>query len=55
MGQKLSRTSLPSTVAVAGFPITVSDKLKTLDVTLDAVLTFEEYVNNVVKACNFHM
>ena len=29
-GQKLSRTPLPSTVTVAGCPITVSDKLKTL-------------------------
>ena len=33
----------------------VSDKLKTIGVTLDAALTFEHYVNNVAKACNFHM
>ena len=46
---------LPLTVTVAACPITVSDKLKTLEVTLDAALTFEDYVNNVAKACNFHM
>ena len=46
---------LPSTVTAAGCPITVSDKLKILGVTLDAALTFEKYVNDVVKACNFHM
>ena len=33
----------------------MSEKLNTLGVTLDAALTFEEYVNNVAKACNFHM
>ena len=53
--QKLSRTPLPSTVTIAGCPIMVSDKVKTLGVTLDAALTFEDYVNNVAKACNFHM
>ena len=54
-GQQLSRTPLPSTVTVAGYLITMSDKPKTRCVTLDAVLTFENYVNNVAKACNFHM
>ena len=54
-GQKLSITPLPSTVTVASCPIMVSDKLKSLGITLDAALTFEEYVNNVAKACNFHM
>ena len=54
-GQKLSRTPLPSTVTVASCPITVSDKSKTLGIMLDAALTFVDYINNVVKACNFHM
>ena len=52
---KLSRTQTPPTVTVAGCPITVSDKLKTLGVPLDAALAFEEYVNNAAKTCNFHM
>ena len=30
-------------------------KLTTLGVPLDVALTFEEYVNNVAKACNFHI
>ena len=51
--QKLSKTPLPPSVTVADCPITVSDKLKTLGVTLDAVLTIENYVNQVAKACNF--
>ena len=55
MGQRLSRTLLQSTVTVASFPITVSNKLKTRGVTLDAALTAEEYVNSVAKACNFHI
>ena len=42
-------------MTAAGCPITVSDKLKALGVTLDAALTFEEYVSNVAKACNFHL
>ena len=54
-GRKLSRTPVPSTVTVAGYPITVSDKLKTLVVTLDDALTFDDYVHNVAKACDFHM
>ena len=41
-------------MTVAGCPITVSDKLKTPGVTLDAALTFDEYTNNVAKICNFH-
>ena len=54
-GQKLARTPLPTTVIVAGCLITVSDKLKTSVVTLDADLTFENYVNHVAKAFNFHL
>ena len=54
-GLKLSRTPLPPTVTVAGCPIMVSDKLKTLGLTLDAALTFEDYVHHIVKACNFHI
>ena len=35
--------------------IFVRRKLKTLGVPLDASLTFQEYFNNVAKACNYHM
>ena len=43
------------TVTVSGCQITVSDKLKTFCVTLDAARTFDDYVNYVAKACNFYM
>ena len=29
----------------------VSNKLKILDVTLDAAVTFKDYINHVTKAC----
>ena len=48
----MSRTALPPTVTIAGCPITVSDKLMTLGITLDAALTFKDYVKHVAKACN---
>ena len=33
----------------------MSNWLKILGVTLDNALTFENHVNDVVKACNYHM
>ena len=53
MRQKLSRMLLPPSVTVAGCPITVSDKLKILSISLNVDLTFEDYVNHIMKACNF--
>jgi len=44
-----------SGVAVAGSPITFTVKLKSLGVTLDKTLSFDEHVKNVVKASNFHI
>jgi len=44
-----------SGVAVAGSDITFSVKLKSLGVTLDQNLSFDQHVNNVVKASNFHI
>ena len=40
---------LPSTVAVAGRPINVVEKLKILAVTLDSTLSFKYHVNGLVK------
>ena len=31
------------------------EKLKTLGVTLDSVLTFEDHINSVDRSCNFHL
>ena len=44
-----------SGVAVAGSHIPFSVKLKSLGVTLDKTLSFDEHVKNIVKASNFHI
>ena len=44
-----------SGIAVAGSNITFSVKLKSLGVTLDRTLSFDQHVRDVVKASNFHM
>jgi len=44
-----------SGVAIAGSQITFSVKLKSLGVTLDETLSFDEHVKNIVKASNFHI
>ena len=44
-----------SGVAVAGSNLTFSVKLKSLGVTLDQTLSFDQHVRDVVKASNFHM
>ena len=42
-------------VTVVRYSIKMSDWLKILDVTLDASLTVEGHINEVVKSCNFHI
>ena len=44
-----------SGVSVAGSDISFSVKLKSLGVTLDQGLTFDDHVKSVVKASNFHI
>ena len=44
-----------SGVAIAGSQITFSVKLKSLGVTLDETLSFDEHVKNIVTASNFHI
>ena len=44
-----------SGVAIADSEITFSVKLKSLGVTLDKTLSFDEHVKNTVKASNFHI
>ena len=41
-------TYLPANVTVAGSSVTVNCVLKSLAVTLDSTLTFDDHVNNVV-------
>ena len=44
-----------SGISVAGSDITFSIKLKSLGVTLDQNLSFDQHVQNTVKASNFHI
>ena len=44
-----------SGLAVAGSNIAYSVKLKSLGVTLDQTLSFDQHVKEIVKASNFHM
>lgn len=44
-----------SGVLVAGSPIAYSVKLKSLGVTLDKDLSFDQHVGNIVKASNFNI
>ena len=51
----LKKAGLPSSVIVAGCSVNVSNRLKILGITIDSAQTFENFVNDVVKACNYHM
>ena len=53
--QRLCRMTLPQTVNIAGSEVKVSGTLKTLDVKLDSSLTFESHINDITRACNFHI
>ena len=43
------------TIKVAGADIQFSEAVKLLGVTVDPSLSFDQYVTNVVHACNFHL
>ena len=53
--QKLRHADKPSSIKVAGCCIDVCEKLKSLGVTLDSALTFEDHIKGVVHSCNFHI
>ena len=44
-----------NSVTVAGCATSISDRLKILGVTQDAILSFDEHIATVVKACNYHL
>ena len=53
--QKLRHVDKPSSIKVTGCCIDMCEKLKTLGVTLDSALTFENHINGVVRSYNFHI
>ena len=50
----LRKPGLQSSIFVAGCPIAVSERLKILGVMFDSSLSFDDHVNAVVRACNYH-
>ena len=51
----LNRVNQINSVTLAGCAISISDRLKILGVTQDAILSFDEHIATVVKACNYHL
>ena len=51
----LRKPGLPSSISVTDCPIAVSERLKILGVMLDSSLSFDDHVNAVVRACNYHI
>ena len=42
-------------VVIAGTPIALSDYVKSLGFTFDSHLSFDKHVNNLCRACYFHI
>ena len=53
--KKFAEGSARSSIAVACTDIKFSVKLKSLGVTIDQSLSFDDHIKNVVKASNFHI
>ena len=53
--QRLRSSNLPSSIQIAGNAIHVSLDVKILGVKLDQRLTYSDHVNEVVRACNYHL
>jgi hypothetical protein len=53
--QRLRKSTLPLSISLGGKAITVAKTVKILGVKLDEHLTFDEHINEVVRACNYHL
>ena len=53
--QRLVGVDFSPTIKVASADIQFSEAVKLLGVTVDPSLSFDQYVTNVVRACNFHL
>ena len=42
-------------IRVAGCDVDVCKKLKTLGVSLDSALSFEDHINGIIHSCNYHI
>lgn len=53
--KKLQSSLHPTTVNIAGCPVTLSDKISTLGVTLDQCLTLDTHVSSICKSSFYHI
>ena len=53
--QKLRNYPSPSGISIAGSMVPLSDKIKTLGVTLDSHLTFNSHISSVCKSAFYHI
>ena len=53
--QRVGKLNQSASVAVAGVQIALIDHVKSQGVTLDSHLSFDKYINNICRACYFHI
>ena len=53
--QRVGALKSSTAVVIAGAPIAFSDYVKSLGFTLDSHLSFDKHVNNLCRACYFHI
>jgi hypothetical protein len=54
-GRRREQADDLETISISGATIQPSSAIKSLGVTLDQQLTFDQHVNSVCKACYFHI
>ena len=52
--QRLKKIDKTVGIRIAGSSVKFSDHIKLLGVTIDSSLTFDRYVSNIVRDCNYH-
>ena len=53
--QRSKTLAPPTSINVAGTPVTISDKIKTLEVALDHHLSFNPHAAAISKCCYYHI
>ena len=53
--QRVGKLKQSVSVAVAGVQITFTDHMKSLSVIFDSHLSFDKHINNICRACYFHI
>ena len=53
--QRVDKVRQSASVAVAGVQIVLTDHMKSLGVTFNSHLSFDKHINNICRACYFHI